>query len=165
MKNKEKLAEKITNELLSLLEIKAKGLATSDAANNIRVNIESEDPGILIGYHGETLRAIQTIIGLIVFRKVGEWLRIIVDVGNYREEREVKLGELARRSAERARFLAKAVVMPRMPPDDRRMIHLAVSKIEGVFSESVGEGQQRRVVIKPEEENTKESLVNESLGQ
>lgn len=151
MQEKEKIVEKLVKELLDYLGIAANAIVSSEAPDTLRVNLESADPGLVIGYHGETLRAFQTILGVILFRKLGTWTRIIVDVGTYREEREMKLRELAKRNAERARFLAKSVMLPPMPPEDRRLVHLAVSEIEGVFSESVGEGLQRRVVVKPKE--------------
>lgn len=157
MEKKEQVLEEITQELLEHLGLEAKILILTGESDTIGVKLESENPGILIGYHGETLRALQAILGLIIFRRLGEWVRLIVDVGNYRKERELKLHDLARKSAERARFLAKAVVLPPMPPDDRRAVHLAVSEIDGVISESVGEGQERQVVIKPKESNEETS--------
>jgi len=148
MDTEQKIIEKITKELLKNLGLESK-VSVSNSEDRFEINIEGEDRGILIGYHGETLNAFQLILGMSVYRKLGKWVRILVDVGNYRQEREVKLREVADRSAQKARFLQKSVELHPMSPYERMIIHSTISAIPGVKSESAGEGRDRHVVISP----------------
>ncbi|MBU1016675.1 MAG: R3H domain-containing nucleic acid-binding protein [Patescibacteria group bacterium] len=148
MDTEQKTIEKIAKELLKNMGLKGKVSVTDDKGHFL-VNIEGENLGILIGYHGETLNAFQLILGMGVYRKLDKWVKILVDVGNYRKEREEKLAEIAGTSAQKARFLQKNVELRPMSPYERMLVHSAVSKIEGVKSESVGEGRERHIVISP----------------
>lgn len=140
-------------ELLKVLDLSYASVSVREAEEKaFRVEIEGENLGILIGFHGENLASFQIILGLLLAKKMGEWVRVVVDVGGYRTEREEHLRELAIRTAERARFLDSPITLSPMPAHERRMVHLAVAEIPGVISESVGEGWERRVVVKPDHE-------------
>jgi len=115
----------------------------------IALDIAGQNLGILIGRRGETLRALQYITRLIVYRRLHQWAEIIVDVEGYKKRREGSLTELARRMADRATLLGQAVSLEPMPPHERRVIHLALRDHEKVTTESVGEGDHRKVVIFP----------------
>jgi len=115
----------------------------------IALDITGQNLGILIGRRGETLRALQYITRLIVYRRLHGWAEIIVDVEGYKKRREGSLTQLARRMADRATLLGQAVSLEPMPPHERRIIHLALRDHEKVTTESVGEGDHRKVVIFP----------------
>ncbi|MDP2874186.1 MAG: R3H domain-containing nucleic acid-binding protein [bacterium] len=152
-------------ELLKVLDLNYASVGVREAEEKaFRVEIEGENLGILIGFHGENLASFQIVLGLLLAKKLGEWVRVVVDVGGYRTEREEHLRELATRTAERARFLDSPITLSPMPAHERRMVHMAVAEIPGVASESVGEGWERRVVIKPDhEENPKENTSSTEL--
>jgi spoIIIJ-associated protein len=103
----------------------------------------------IIGYHGEGLSGLQLFLNLAAHKKLGEWRRILVDIGGYRREREQKLYELAQRTADRVRFLQTPVTLNPMPAFERRLVHLALTGDDTIETESVGEGWERRVVVKP----------------
>ena len=142
-------AQEILESLLSKVGIKADVMA-SQAEDTVLLTLASEQQSILIGHHGENLQALQTILRAMVYRLTGEWQPILVDVGGYRAERTQKLQEMATRQAEKARFLHDEASLPPMSNADRREVHLIVAGIEGVESESVGEGNERHVVIRPQ---------------
>lgn len=116
------------------------------------VKITPTDPNdapLLIGYHGETLSSFQMITGLTVFKKSGEWVKLSVDVDGYREKREVQLVAMAESFALQAVTSGQPVFLPPLSAAERRVIHVALQDREDVFSESEGEGRDRRLVIKP----------------
>ncbi len=120
-----------------------------EGPNSIVLDIRGQNLGILIGRRGETLRALQYITRLIVNRRLQQWMEIIVDVEGYKKRRERSLTQLARRMADRATLLGQAVSLEPMPAHERRIIHLALRDHEKVTTESVGEGDRRKVVIFP----------------
>lgn len=149
MDKEQELIKNLTNELLRLLEIKAKISMDKEEDGAWRISLETEESGLLIGYHGETLLAFQLIVGLMVYKKLDKWLRVIVDVGDYRAKREVSLRQMVLAAVERVRQTKESVMLPDLSSADRRLIHLAVKDHPEVFSESEGEGENRRLIIKP----------------
>jgi spoIIIJ-associated protein len=115
----------------------------------ITLNVVGEDLGILIGRRGETLSAVQYILNQMLNHKTGEWLGVVVDAEDYRLRREDQLRGLARRMADRARYYRQAVTLEPMPAHERRIVHLALAEHAHVTTHSVGEGEDRRVVITP----------------
>lgn len=140
--------KKVVKELLDYLEVKAKIEITSDE-DIYQVQLETDDPGILIGYHGETLGALQRILAMIIYRQTGEWLRVLVNVGDYRQRRQEALEKMALAAAQKARFSKKAQSLPPMPSGERRIIHMTLSKETDVETSSEGEGRNRYVVVRP----------------
>lgn len=115
-----------------------------------RVSVEAgEGAALLIGYHGETLNSLQTILSLLVYRQLGPGVMVVVDVDGYRQERATKLKALAVHACDKARFLNMPQSLPPMNAFERRLIHLFVSEVGDMQSESVGEGRQRQVIIQP----------------
>lgn len=151
--DKQKLLKDLTGQLLKHLEIDAKVSVSKDTGPEdttlYQVELEGEDLGILIGYHGETLSAIQLFLNMALYRQCGEWSQVLVDIGGYRKEQEERLKSIAAKIADRARFEARPVEMRPMPAFERRVIHLEVAKMDDIESESVGEGRERRIIIKP----------------
>lgn len=149
-KNKLKITQEEAERLLELLGFKASVEITENKENEaIQIQIESEEPGILIGYHGETISAIQLVLGIIVSKKIGEWIRIIVNIGDYREKREEVLVKMAINAAQKAHFSNQPVVLTSLSAGERRIIHLALKDHPEVESFSEGEGRERKLVIKP----------------
>ena len=131
-------------------------LAEKEGILAVFIDVGGDNP-LIIGFHGETLLALQTVVNLILFRRTGTFTRVVLDVANYRQEREEKIKQIALNAADRARFLARSVELIPMRADERRLVHLYVSQLPGVASESIGEGRERRVVVKPADPEAKES--------
>jgi len=148
-KGSAKLVEKLTKELIKQLGVKAKAEISEDKEGMLHVQLETDDPGILIGYHGETLASFQLILGMMVYRKTDEWVRILVNVGDYRERRKESLERMALSAAQKVKFSDEEYALPSMTPAERRIIHLTLADDPEITTESEGEGHNRRVVIKP----------------
>ena len=143
-----KKIEKVVQKLLELLEIEAK-LVVEREEDVFQVQLEASDPGVLIGYHGETLRALQRMVAMIVYRQTGEWLKIVVNVGDYRQRRQESLEKMALTASQKAKLSQQSQALPPMPPAERRMIHLVLAEEPEVETISEGEDRERHVVIRP----------------
>lgn len=113
------------------------------------LNIEGEDLGILIGRRGETLDAIQYLVRLVVNRYLHNWPRIEVDVEHYKARRTISLQRLANTMADKAVRENRTVVLEAMPARERRLVHIALRNRDDVYTESVGEDENRKVSIIP----------------
>lgn len=118
------------------------------------IEISSDDANLLIGYHGETLSSLQHFLNIMLYKEFGgkKDRMVILDVSGYRQDREKKLLEMAESASSKARFLNKSVALYPMNSYERRIVHTKVSEIDGVTSESEGEGPDRRVIIHPRSE-------------
>lgn len=141
----------ITQELLDKLGITGQVNVVEDESGAYRVHIETEETGLLIGFHGQTLESFQIILGLLVSKSTGEWLKVYVNVGDYREKREEALMHMAQRAAEKALSIRRPVELARLSAGERRIIHLTLSGDERVLTESTGEGMDRKLIIKPKD--------------
>jgi spoIIIJ-associated protein len=115
----------------------------------IGVTLETEDTGIIIGYHGETLEALQLVLSLLVAKERGEFKRVSLEVGDYKKNRSEWLERLAADAKERALSENKEVYLSELKSWERRVIHLLLQDDKEVVSESTGEGKDRVLVIKP----------------
>ncbi len=115
----------------------------------VQINISPNDSGILIGFHGETIQALQTILSQMIFKKKGEFQRININIGDYREKRELALETMALNAADRAKTTNTKVNLPYLSSNERRIIHLKLSQDPDVETDSQGEGRERRLVIIP----------------
>ncbi len=111
------------------------------------VKIKSTDDSLLIGYHGNTLRSIQHIVDVILLREFQEKIDLVLDVGDYREERRRKIIEIADSAIEKAHSSKKAIALYPMSAYERKLVHERVSESEDLVSFSEGEGKERRVII------------------
>lgn len=102
---------------------------------------------VLIGRRGETLAALQLLMHLVVSKQGDTRERVIVDVEGYRHRREENLRSMAQRIAQQVRASGRAVTLEAMPPNERRIVHMALADFEDISTESEGEGDQRRVVV------------------
>ena len=105
--------------------------------------------GMIIGHRGETLDAIQYLASLVANKGHDDYVRVSLDVANYREKRETTLTALAHRNAKNALRTGRRITLEPMNPYERHIIHTAVQDIEGVTSHSIGSNVERRVVISP----------------
>ncbi len=134
---------KTAEELLSNLKVEGQTEVSQDEENSFKVQIENQDPGILIGYHGETLASFQLILSLMVFKTLGEWRRLIVNVGDWRERREEVLRQMAVGAAEKVLSSGEPMSFPSLSSFERRVIHLTLADHPGVMTVSEGEGEGR----------------------
>lgn len=139
---------KTVKDLLNLLGVEAE-VKINLEKDFYQIRLETADPGILIGYHGETLRAIQRIVAMIFYRKTEEWAKLTVNVGDYRQRRQETLEKMAKIAAQKARFSKEPQSLPPMPASERRIIHLVLTDETDVETISEGEGRHRYVVIRP----------------
>ncbi len=143
-------AGRFLTELLGNMHINGTVLAV-ETEDGLRLNIESDSDGLLIGRRGETLDALQYIVSLHVNRgrKESGYQRITIDTENYRLRREETLRRLARKNASRAVRTGRPVAMEPMNPYERRVLHAALQGFRGVDTHSEGEEPNRRVIITP----------------
>lgn len=142
--------QKITEELLSLMSTKATAEVSYDKKDDVYIvdiNTE-EEAGLLIGKKGETLGSIQNVLGVMLKQKTGEWYRIAVNVGDYREKEEEYLKNLATSTAERAKQTGEPQELYNLKPWQRRIVHMVLSEDSGIVTESVGEDEGRYLVVK-----------------
>jgi spoIIIJ-associated protein len=160
MTNIEKIARRILEDLLERMDVHAYVTAVrttvpgqrGEPEETITLHVEGADEeamGLLIGRRGETLRSLQFMVNLLVSRKVQKWPQVVVDVGNYRQRRQESLEGLARRMAERVRQSGRPLTLEPMGAYERRIVHLALRADPTVYTESAGEGENRKVVIYP----------------
>jgi spoIIIJ-associated protein len=113
------------------------------------VSIVGADLSKLVGPEGATLEALQELTRLAVLRATGVRSRLMLDIGGHRARRRDELAELGRATAEQVRSSGEPVRLAPMTPFERKVVHDAVSAVDGVRSESEGEEPQRRIVVKP----------------
>lgn len=148
--NKQELVKDLTSQLLDQLGFEAEITVEEDEENEaVKVNLEVEDPGHLIGFHGKTLSAMQLILGLMLFHQLGEWQRVLIDINDYRQEQKDRLQKIAMNAAQRAKMSGQPVALSPMTPFERRIIHITLSDDSAVETESSGESPRRYVVISP----------------
>lgn len=150
MKKNTETLRKLTEELFGLMLVKADIAVSFDKVNDAYVvNVEAEDKtGLLIGKKGDTLSSIQLVLGILFKQKIGEWNRVVVNVGDYRQKEEDYLKNLALAAANRARETGEPQNLYNLKPWQRRVIHLALSEDKEVETESQGEGEERFLVVK-----------------
>lgn len=141
-------SEEIVKGLLENLGIKD-SFDVDENEETINVVINSDDPGLIIGHHGDTLDSIQLVLSLMIAKKLGEFKRVSVEVGDYKKNRADYLKNLAQQTKERALSEGREIFLPNLKPWERREVHMFLQEDPEVISESVGEGKERTLVIKP----------------
>lgn len=142
----EKAAAYVT-EILKAMGLTDFTLTPRYYEENVRLQLAGEQIGGVIGRRGETLDAIQYLASLVANRGEGEYIRLSIDSGNYREKRARTLETLARKLANQAVRTGRSITLEPMNPYERRIIHGAVSTVKGATSSSTGVEPNRRVVI------------------
>jgi spoIIIJ-associated protein len=151
------VAREIVEHLLQLLGVTATiesqvlpvVAEEKEAAPAVALNIKGDDLGILIGRRGQTLAALQYIVRLLVGQQVKTWVPIVIDVEGYKQRRYQALESFARQMAERVKTKGAPFTLEPMPAYERRIVHMALANHPDVITESIGQGETRKVVIQP----------------
>jgi len=148
-------AQEVLLELLGLMDLDAEVSVRApetpgDGVGLVKavLDVTGDDLGILIGRRGGTMASLQYLVNLIVSQRFKGHPPFGVDVEGYRQRREESLRDLAFRMAERVRQTGRSVTLEPMPPNERRIVHLALAKDPTVDTSSVGEGESRKVAIR-----------------
>jgi spoIIIJ-associated protein len=116
---------------------------------NLICNIKTEESNFLIGQYGVNLQSLQHIARVLVRRKTEEKTNFVLDVNSYRKEKNSSIISLAKSAAQQVIQEGRAVVLRPMSPYERRLVHMELSKNTAVMTESTGEGEERKIVVKP----------------
>ena len=143
------VAREVLENLIKLMKLTAEVSVVQETAGELPVtlNIEGEDLGVLIGRRGQTLASLQYVIRLIVAEKLKVWVPINVDIAGYKKRRYESLQNLALRLAEQVKRNRRLIMLEPMPADERRIIHLTLTDNPDVTTQSMGEGDMRKVAI------------------
>ncbi len=147
-----KKIETVAKDLINKLGIEPKSVAVAAGEENsvtVDIQVDEADSGVLIGYHGETINALQLILGMMFYKIKGEWQRVIVNIGDYRQKRTDYLTDLAEDTAVKVIESGEAMALYNLNPFERRVVHMALSKNDKVVTESQGEGKNRFLVVSP----------------
>jgi len=136
-------------EILQPMGVDAKPVLKSDTAEEVVIDLVGPDVAILIGRRGQTLDALQYLIGVIASRRVRSRRRIILDAEDYRERHREMLEHKAQDYAKAVKSEGREAVLEPQPARDRRIIHVALADDPDVYTYSEGEGEDRHVVISP----------------
>jgi spoIIIJ-associated protein len=145
---KAEIARGLVEGLLKHMGVRAQ-VSVRAGSDPITLDISGRDLGALIGWRGETLRALQSVTNVMVGKHLAEGERIIVDVERYRQRREHTVREIALRAARQVKMTGDAITLDAMQAFERRAIHLALQDDPDVGSSSIGEEPDRRVVVGP----------------
>lgn len=142
--------KKITKDILKHLDADAEIGVEQIEDNFYDISIEGEDLSYLIGYHGKTLNAFQHIINLILYKETKDKdnAHVNLDINGYKTKRIEKLHEIAKKYIDKARFFDEEIHMPTMSPWERKHIHMLISEYTDVETESVGEGEDRHIILR-----------------
>lgn len=156
------LIQEVLSDLLEKLGISFNHITVEQQDKELfRANIETEEASILIGYHGDTIQALQQMLKVLLFRRIGKYKKksleqpseefhVIVDVDNYRKRQEENVINLAERKVDLVRKTGQMQYLPPMSPYFRRLVHLHLAQpsFTDIMTESVGENVHRQVTIK-----------------
>ena len=134
-------------EVIALMGVENVTFSAVQKGEATIIRLDGEKLGALIGRRGETMESLSYLASLVANRLEGDYIKLGLDVAGYRDKRESDLTALAQRIGTKVRKTGRSFAMEPMNPYERRIIHSAISKMEGVRSESKGEGRDRRVVI------------------
>lgn len=147
MEKQIKIVQDVAEKLLSLIGVSG-NVSASMEDDIAQVVVETEDGGMLIGYHGETLESFQIILSLIASRELREFVRVNVEVGDYKKNRVEYLRHLALQAKDQAISQNTGISLS-LKPWERREVHLLLQDDQEVTTESMGEGRDRVLVVKP----------------
>jgi spoIIIJ-associated protein len=145
-----KEVEELVEKFFRLLEIEGT-FSLEEQDEILDIMMETQDTGIVIGYHGEVLESLQLVLSLAIAKKIGRFVRVSIEVDGYKKNRTEYLHNLAMQVKEKAISENKEQVLSSLKSWERRIIHLFLQNDEQVTSESSGEGKERVLIIKPRE--------------
>lgn len=144
----EKILKETIEELISKMGFEC-SVEVKKKEENLICDIKSEESSFLIGQYGVNLQSLQHIARVLIRKKIQDKVNFILDVNSYRTEKDDSIFRLAKSMAEEAIRERKAIVLRPMSPYERRIVHMELSKNNQVTTESIGEGEERKIVIKP----------------
>lgn len=149
-KLQEFLAEILKNMGVAFRKFRVSTEENPSGGKLYRIDIDSDETALLIGYHGETIYALQHLLKSLAWKKTGENVFLVLDVDGYRKRQEDNVIALAKKKAEALRRTASDQILPPMSPYLRRVVHMALAKPEysDITTESMGEGEDRAVTLK-----------------
>ncbi len=148
----------MTDNRLQKIEDLLKGMSFSDAQISaeetdghvqIAITLPETDSGALIGYHGEKIDALQLVANLMWNQNAVVYTPVQIDINGYRARRRQTLEELADKAAAKAVESGREILLPHLPSYERRIIHLYLENRSDVTTYSEGEGEERRLVVRP----------------
>lgn len=142
------IIDKTIKKLLDLLGLED-SFEASLQEETIEITLNTQDVGIVVGYHGEVLDALQLIFSLCLSKKLGRFIHASIEVGDYKKKRTDYLKNLALQTKERVLQEGREFSISSLKPWERRVVHLFLQDDKEVASESVGEGKDRTLIIKP----------------
>jgi len=143
------VAREVLAAILQRMGLPAQVVMEPIEDGSYRLAVSGDDMGVVIGKHGSTINALQYLVGLIVHKRVGERVRVVVDAEGYRGRREQTLRDLARSYADRVKETGQEAVLDALQSYERRIVHTALAEDPDVVTYSEGEEPDRRVVISP----------------
>lgn len=151
----EEVVDEIARSIMKSLDVNYRIFVEADGdATYINVETAGVD-GLLIGRKGDTLNSLQHLVGRIVSRRLGGYQRLTLDVGGYLKNRQEILKQKAVKAAERAKKTNKEVQLEPMKASERRIVHVALSEVEGVSTYTTGNGEMRKVYVAPVKDGEK----------
>jgi spoIIIJ-associated protein len=145
-KKEKKIIQETVSELLELLGVDGK-FEIADSEEGIDIVLDTKDSGLVIGYHGDTLESLQLVISLCIAKRLDKFVRVSIEVGDYKKNRTEWLKNLAITTKERVVSENKEIALPELKSWERRIVHLLLEDDEKVVSESKGEGRDRVLVV------------------
>ncbi len=147
-KKEKKIIDGTVSELLELLGIDGT-FEIKDNEEGIDIVLETKDSGLVIGYHGDTLESLQLIMSLCIAKKLDKFIRVSIEVGDYKKNRTEWLKNLAVTTKERVISLHQEIALPELKSWERRIVHMLLKDDADVVSQSQGEGRDRTLVVSP----------------
>jgi len=148
MQDTEKI-KKIAEEFFKKMTFEGQVEVSTEENETVSLNLKIDDPSVLIGERGQTLADIQHLLKMIIRKQIESPIYIDVDIQNYKKKKSEYLKETARIIANEVSLSRKEKILDPMTPYERRIIHAELAERSDVITESMGEGDDRRVVIKP----------------
>jgi len=144
--------ETVLHDLLKLLTFPDAQVSLTESAEevNLIITVPEDATGMLIGFHGEKLDALQLILTLVYNRGREDFIPLRLDINDYRQRRSVTLNELADKAASQAVESGREIILPPLSPSERRLVHLHLADRSDVDTYSEGEGRTRRLIIRPQ---------------
>lgn len=141
--------QEVTEKLFQMLEVSATVEVLSSDETAVQLGLQTEETGMLIGYHGETLESLQTVLSLCASKELGKFVRVSLEVGDYKKNRVEYLKHVVEQAKEQALSQNTGVSLPNLKSWERREVHMMLAEDAEVTTESMGEGRERVLVVKP----------------
>ncbi|MCH7828772.1 hypothetical protein IH982_02870 [Patescibacteria group bacterium] len=143
--------EQTSKELLRKIGLEGDIRVSKKEEGSFAIDVTCQDPQLYIGEKGQTLSEILYILKSLLRKKFGEPVYVALDINDYRKNKEHYVRELARTTADEVTLLKTPKELPPMSPAERRLVHMELQERSDIETESAGEGEDRRVVIKIKE--------------